>query len=165
MPNRFVIIFEISCNHFKADKKRKLNAANGQDNGNGGGVPFKPYNSNKPKQEKVNMFDLAKGRYFDEDLTFLNFQRSGIISMEREFTQYEKENFVLNHSFKEEVNKFLNYEQNKSKENNITVFKMENSTSVKNSHNLAMGTFQHVQPNIQHPFGLNLEIPPLPKCI
>ena len=74
------------------------------------------------------MFDLAKGRYFGEDLTYKDFQRSGIIAMEREFIQYEKESFLLNHSFKEEVNKFLHKEQNKSKENNITVFKMDASS-------------------------------------
>ena len=46
----------------------------------------------------------------------------------------------------------------------ISSFKAIFNSYLEDPHSLAMGTFQHVQPNIQHPFGLNLEIPPLPKC-
>jgi len=47
---------------------------------------FKPQNMKKGEAQKNNhrnLFDLMKGHYFGEDLTYQDFQRSGLLYLEK----------------------------------------------------------------------------------
>ena len=47
---------------------------------------MKPKNLRKSetyKKNKTSLFDLMKGHYFGEDLTYQDFQRSGLIHLEK----------------------------------------------------------------------------------
>lgn len=77
MENRFVNNWETFSNHFKADKKRKLNTMNDPQRAQNTG---KDLNS---RNNRGNLFDLMKGHYFAEDFTYQDFQRSGLLYLEK----------------------------------------------------------------------------------
>ena len=75
--DKFVKWFKSVSNHLKADKKSKLN------NFNSSTTSSQLKLSREQDATQNNLFNLAKGQYFGEDRTYRDFQRSGVITLDK----------------------------------------------------------------------------------